>query len=506
MAIVERADLFLDEVDFVTYERKRRTRYRIRHLERLPLGTPYPDVVARVRAVTRSGAIARRCTLVMDATGVGAPVLDLLRRAGLTCAIEPVIFTGGDREQSGGGDAAFGVEQQWPWCYNAGLIPMLRFAPLIVKSSLRNRRRSILTTASMAVSLSLLGTLMAVYHAFYYGEAPPEQAMRLVTRNRVSPAVLMPIAYQERIKGVPGVRDVMGFQWFGGVYKEPKNIFARYAVDPVGVFALHPEYNVAEEQKTAFQRDRAGALVGAGLARRYGWKIGDRVTLKGDIFPVTLDLTVRAIFECLNDDDVMFFSIQFLFEKLPQRRRNSVVAFLVMADDPQLVPRVSRAIDDLFRNAPIQTRTEAERAFTLSFLSMLGNVKAFLISICGALTFTLLLVSANTMAMSTRERLREVGVLKTLGFQQSTVLGLILGEAALLSLSGAAIGAMIAAGLTAGVRSLPAIILQLSGLTLEPVVVLVLLLTGLSIGVMSALIPALNAARTPILVLLKSSE
>lgn len=103
LAIVERAELFLDEVDFVTYERKRRTRYRVRHLERLALGTPYPDVVARVRAVTRSGAIAGRCTLVMDATGVGAPVLDLLRRAGLTCGIEPVIFTGGDREQFGGG-------------------------------------------------------------------------------------------------------------------------------------------------------------------------------------------------------------------------------------------------------------------------------------------------------------------------------------------------------------------------------------------------------------------
>jgi len=358
----------------------------------------------------------------------------------------------------------------------------------------------------MAISLCLMGTLLAVYNAFFFSQAPPEQALRLVVRNRVSPAVSMPIAYREKIRGIAGVREVMPFQFFGGVYKERKNVFARYAVEPARVFIIRPEYKVPQEQKLAFLRDRTGCLIGAGLARRYNLKLGDRVTLKGDIFPVTVDLTVRAIYENPQDPELLFFNINYLFELLPAYRRDRAIAFSVLAESPESVTRVARAIDATFRNATIRTRTEAERAFTLTFLSMLGNIKAFLISVCAALTFTMLLVSANTMAMAARERVREVGVLKTLGFSQQAILGMIVGEAAVLSLAGGIIGCGFAWLMTYGVRKLPALIVQFASLSLEPLLALIVISIGILIGILSSAVPAWLAARTPILQALKFTD
>lgn len=382
---------------------------------------------------------------------------------------------------------------------------MLRYLPLIVKNSWRNRRRSFLTIGSMAISFCLLGALTAIYQAFYFGEPTPEQALRLVTRNRVSPAVFMPIAYRDRILKVPGVRDVSPCQWFGGIYKEPRNVFARYGVEPERILAARPELRMPEDQRRAFVRERTACLIGRGLAERYQLKLGDRVTLKGDIFPVTLELTVRAIYDYPNDNDLLFFNLDYLYS-LHKTWKDRVVVFTVLADTPESVPRIAREVDDLFRNSTAETRTEPERSFQLGFLSLLGNVKAFMLSVCAALTFTVLLVSANTMAMSVRERTREVGVLKTLGFSRYAILGMILGEAAFLSLVGGLIGCVFAYGLTQVVQRLPAIIIHLSSVKLEPITVMLLLAVSMTIGVFSSLIPAINAARTPILAALKEID
>lgn len=382
---------------------------------------------------------------------------------------------------------------------------MFRYLPLILKNALRSRRRSILTICSVAASLCLLGVLMAIYHAFYFGQATPAQALRLITRNRISLATVMPISYRQKILQVPGVREAMVMQWFGGVYKDPKNVFARFAVEPARLFTLYPEYITSDEEKKAFLRERSACMIGRGIADKYNIKVGDRLTLAGDIFPVTLEFTVRAIYDSAENNETLYFNIDYLFESLPVGRRDFAGTFVVLADNPNSVSGIAKTIDDTYRNATIQTRTETEQAFQLGFISFLGNVKVFLLSICGAVTFTILLVSANTMAMSVRERVREVGVLKTLGFTNASILGIILGEAAVLSLIGGILGCIMASGLTYLVRQAPAFIMQLKTLTLEPSVAALILVIGVVIGVVSSFIPAWNASRTPILDALRSN-
>lgn len=385
---------------------------------------------------------------------------------------------------------------------------MLRYLPLIAKNALRNRRRSILTICSIAASLCLLGVLLAMYHAFYFSDPPAAQARRLVTRNKVSLAVPMPIFYRQRIQQVPGVLAVGVSQWFGGVYKDERdqnNFFARFAAEPDRLFELYGEFRVPEEEKKAFIRDRTGCMLGKKLADRLGLKVGDRLTLKGDIFPGNYDFTVRAIYDADENNENMYFNLDYLFEGLPAGRKDFAGTFTILADSIDSVPRIARAVDDSFANSTAQTKTESERAFQLSFVSFLGNVKMFLLSICAAVTFTILLVSGNTMAMSVRERIREVGVLKTLGFTPRAILGIIVAEAAFISLIGGAIGCGLAWMMCAVVRHAPAFIMQLKTLTIVPPVAAACLLIALLIGVVSSMIPAWNASRTSILDALRYS-
>jgi putative ABC transport system permease protein len=383
---------------------------------------------------------------------------------------------------------------------------MLRYLPLIVKNSMRSKRRSLLTVASAAISLCLLGILMAIYNAFYVADAPPQQALLMVTRNRISPAIKLPLEYENRIRHVPGVREVMPLQYFGGTYQDPKNIFGRYAVDCRRVFLIHPDHKISEEQNLAFQREKRGAVAGKTLAGRFGWKIGERITLKGDFFPVTVDLILVGTYESSLDENMLLFRIDYLFDLVQARLKDRVFAFEVQAESAELVPRISGEIDELFRNSPAQTKTEAERAYQLSFVSMMGNVKGFLASISVALTFTLLLVTANTMAMSARERVREVGVLKTLGFSTVDILGMILGESAFLALIGGVIGCGFAWILISLVGRLPVVIVPLTGMNLNAPLAALLILVGVAIELASALIPAWSVARTPILQALRSSD
>lgn len=379
---------------------------------------------------------------------------------------------------------------------------MLRHLPLILKNSWRNRRRTTLTVLSISVSLCLLGLLMAIYHAFYLREAPPWQARRLITRNRVSLAVPMPIYYRDRIRQVPGVQEVMVSQWFGGVYKDsrdPNNFFARFAVEPDKLFVIRGEIQVPEDQKRAFLSERTACAVGRRLADRLGFRLGDRITLRGDIFPVNLELTVRAIWDAPDNNEVLYFHWKYLEESLPPARQSLVGTFSILAERPEDVTRIADAVDAMFRNATAQTRTETEQAFALSFVAFLGNVKAFLFSIAAAVTFTILLVSANTMAMSVRERIREVGILRTLGYTPPSILGIILGESVLISLAGGLLGCGLAAALCAAVRNGPVAFSQIRALTVDAGVLATALAVALAIGILSSVIPAWGAARTSII-------
>jgi putative ABC transport system permease protein len=386
---------------------------------------------------------------------------------------------------------------------------MFRYFPLIVKNCWRNRRRTSLTIVSIGVSMCLLGVLIAVYHALYLSDATPDQALRLVTRNHVSLTVPIPLFYRERIRQVPGVKEIMYSQWFGGVYKDardPKNFFARFGVQPDKLFTIFSELKIPEDEKQAFIRDRTGAVIGRDLATKFGFRVGDRITLIGDIYPGNLELTVRGIFDSPRQSEILYFDWAYVREGLPESRKGEVGTYDILCDNALVVPRIAKTIDDEFHNAPVQTRTETEQAFMLSFVGMLGNVKLFLASICGAVMFTILLVSGNTMAMSVRERVREVGVLKTLGFTGGNILFIILGEACAISIAGGVIGFLLSTFLTGGVKKSPAGMFLPPIQPFDPAVATVCIVVALGIGLVSSFIPAWNASRTNIVEALRSTD
>jgi putative ABC transport system permease protein len=383
---------------------------------------------------------------------------------------------------------------------------MLRYLSLIFKNSVRNRRRSVLTIGSIAISLCILGLLIAMYRAMFFGEATPAQAMRLVTRHRVSLTQPIPIYYRDKIQRMPGVRDLMVWQWFGGVYKDardPNNNFPRFGVEPAHVFNVQPEFEIPDDQKLAFQRERTGCIVSKNLADKLHFKIGDRITLVGDLFPITLELKVVGIFDEPEHVSELYFNRDYVRDALgPNSRQQDMVgAFLVQADTPADVPRIAAAIDDQFATSPFPTRSESEKAFQLSFISFLGNLRLFIIAICGAVTFTILLVSGNTISMSVRERIREVGILKTLGFTPGAILGIVLGESAVISLLGGVLGSVLAAGMCALVSHSPGgdFMPALKTLAITPLVGLVCLGVAMVIGLASSFFPAWAASRTSIL-------
>lgn len=380
---------------------------------------------------------------------------------------------------------------------------MFRFFSFAFKNSLRNRRRSILTISSIAVSLCLLGVLVAMYHALFYGQETPGQALRLVVRHRVSLAQPIPVAYEAKIRNVPGVKEVSVWNWFGGTYKDnrdPKNFFARLGVEPKAFMKIRTQMEMPEDQRRAFIEDRTGCVVSRDLAKKLGFKLGDRVTLLGDIYPVNLELKVVGIFDDPDALDTLFFNYDYLRDALPLGRRNFISVVAVLADSPDDVPRIAQKIDNMFKDSSYPTKSESEQQFALSFVSFLGNIKLFLLSICAAVTFTILLVSGNTMAMSVRERIKEVGVLKTLGFNNDTILGIIIGEAVSIALIGGILGLLLASLLTVVVGQAAAVFMpQLHNLSIEPITALICLGVAVFIGIVSSFIPAWNAARTNIL-------
>jgi putative ABC transport system permease protein len=229
--------------------------------------------------------------------------------------------------------------------------------------------------------------------------------------------------------------------WFGGIYKDqkPENFFAQFGTDPEEFFKVYRDIEMPPEQVTAWQRDRQGVIVNDTLAKKYGWKLGDRIVLQGAIYPVNLELYVRGIFHSNPDNKSVYFNAKYV-EEAVSFFKGQAGTFSILAASPQDVSKVASAVDDMFRNSPQPTKAESEKAFGLEFVAMMGNVKAFILSICSAVVFATLLVSANTMAMSIRERTREVAVLKTLGFTRQSVLGLFVSEAVALSLAGGLIG------------------------------------------------------------------
>lgn len=370
---------------------------------------------------------------------------------------------------------------------------MTRFLPLILRSAMRSKRRTILTVLSIVVSLFLFCTLRTVITSFN-ASLDTASAARLVIRRSTSLTFPLPLAYKDRIAQIPGVTDVTWSNWFGGIYIDERNFFAQFAIDPQNYLDLYPEYLLSTQERQDFDRERTACIVGEKLARKYGFEVGERLTLKGTIYPGNWDFTIRGIARARSRDIDTNFML-FNWDYLNERAGNPgfVGVYIVRIDDPERAGDVSRLIDATFANSPAETKTETERAFQLGFITMLGNIQAVIYAVGTAIVAAIMLVSMNTMMMAARERTREIAVLKALGFTDRTVLALVLAESLLIALAGGLLGTGLARAVfsatdfTAG-GFFPSFEVT-SGTVVRALGI------ALSLGLLSGAIPAYNAAR-----------
>src|SRR5271157_2172181 len=363
----------------------------------------------------------------------------------------------------------------------------------VAKSAFRNRRRSLLTVASIAFSLLLLCIMLCVWRSFYIDMGAPDSALRIMTRHKVSLANFLPIYYRDKIRSIPGVVHVVPMTWFGGTYKDdkPENYFAQFATDPDEYFDVAADKNMPAGQLAAWKRDRAGCVVDIELARKHNWKIGDHIILQGTIFPADLDLNLRGIYTIDPPNSALYFHTKYLEESVDWFK-DTAGFYFTRVDTPEDMPRAAHAIDDMFHSTPVPTKSESEQAFKLDFIATLGNVKAFILGICGAVVFTTLLVCANTMAMSIRERTREVAVLRTLGFTRESILKLLLSESIAISLIGGLVGVVLGTGLIK-MMSRPGIGMPVS-MHMTPLTALVVMLVAALVGLVSGVVPSYRAS------------
>jgi putative ABC transport system permease protein len=319
----------------------------------------------------------------------------------------------------------------------------MRIIRLILRNTVRNPRRTVLTILSITVSIFLVSTLQAVLHNLEALGMSNSSNLRVVVHRATALTESMPVAYKQRIAALSGVKYVESMDWFGGYYVDPSNFFANFATDVDNFEKIADELVIPPDQLAAWKRERIAALVGKRLMETYHWKLGDRITLKGTIYPVDLEFIIRGVYtdpEDVSVERAIYFHWDYFDESLGRPGRTG--SFYVKAATAEDIPRLGDRIDAMFRNTDAETKTETEKAFNLSFVSMLGNIKLLLNVICLAVVFTILLVAGNTMAMSVRERTGEVAVLKTLGFRQRSILYLLVGESVAIALLGGILGAL----------------------------------------------------------------
>ena len=363
----------------------------------------------------------------------------------------------------------------------------------VAKSAFRNKRRSLLTVASIAFSLLLLCIMLCVWRSFYIDKGAPDSALRIMTRHKVSLANFLPIYYRGKIRTIPGVVHVVPMTWFGGKYKDdkPENFFAQFATDPDEYFDVAADKIMPADQLAAWKRDRAGCVVDVALAKKHNWKIGDHIILQGTIFPTNLDLTLRGIYTIDPPSSNLYFHTKYLEESVDWFK-DTAGFYFTRVDTAEHMPEAAHAIDDMFHATPVPTKSESEQAFKLDFINTLGSVKVFILTICGAVLFTTLLVCANTMAMSIRERTREVAVLRTLGFTRGRILKLLLGESVAIALIGGLLGILLATGAVL-LMAQPVIGLPVSMKMTTNTALFVMLVAAL-VGVISGVIPSYRAS------------
>src|SRR5438309_5227817 len=326
----------------------------------------------------------------------------------------------------------------------------MKFARLVLKSARRSKRRTALTILSVAIAVFLFASLRAVLDGFS-AVAEASSSTRVVTVDSTSMTLTMPTSHAEVGRGIPGVHDVTWANWFGGIYKDPKNFFGQFCIDAESYLRMYPEILVSPGEKRAFLEDRTGALVGDGLVRKYGWHVGDRIVIQPGIpYYGTQDytFTIRGVYRsgASNVDNQTFL---FHWKYLDERAGGAgqVGWYVTQLRNPDDAARLAMVIDQKFANSPYETKTDTEKQFSAQFASMLGNLNLLLGSIALAVVITTLFVAGNTMAMAVRERTTEIAVMRTLGFRARTIFLLVESEGLVISVIGGAIGIALARAL-----------------------------------------------------------
>jgi putative ABC transport system permease protein len=371
---------------------------------------------------------------------------------------------------------------------------------LIRKNLFRKRMRAGLMIVSIFFAFAIFGVLGAFLRAFYAGQ-DLAQDDRLVTVNKINFTQPLPLAYYGRVKNIEGVRQVSYANWFGGYYQDPKNFTVTFAVEPQTYMEIiENDVIVSPEETQAFIRERTGAIAGEALARKWGWKVGDRIPMGSNIFTQkngsqVWDVTIVGIAYPRNprvDTNLLMMQYAY-FNETRSFDKDTIGWMLLTTDSPAINDRVINAIDTMFANSTAETATDTEKAFNKAFIAQLGNIALIVGLVVGAAFVTILMVVGNTMAMSVRERTREIGVLKTLGFPRGRILKLLLGESILLALLGGIPGMAMAFLATLALRE--SIANFVPGLAVTPDIYVAALALMLALGFVTGIIPAVNAMR-----------
>jgi putative ABC transport system permease protein len=373
-----------------------------------------------------------------------------------------------------------------------------KYVPLLAASLRRKRLRTFFTLASIVIAFLLFGLAESLRYSLQSG-VDVAGADRLLTMHKVSFTQLLPQSYENRIRAIDGVTDVTPQTWFGAWFRDERNQIPTFPVKPEAFLRMYPEFVVPEEQRLAWVADRAGIMIGRGLADLTGWQVGEAVPLRSSIWSKsdgsdTWDVTVRAIYDLPQGGDTrQILMHQEYFEEARGFGKGLIGWYVVKVSDVGRADAVARQIDLQFANSPAETKTSSERAMAQSFVNQVGNIGAILRAIVTAVFFTMLLVTANTMAQSVRERTNEIGVLKTLGFSNGGVLGLVLAESVLITVLGGALG--LAGAWWLGIQFEPVFRQYLPGFRVPPDAIALGVAFMVGLGLVAGAVPAAQAMR-----------
>ncbi|VWC40783.1 ABC transporter permease [Burkholderia lata] len=368
---------------------------------------------------------------------------------------------------------------------------------LIARNALRHRLRTLLTVLGLTIAVLAFGLLHTVVDAWYAGAAAASSG-RLVTRNAISLVFPLPVSYENRIRGVEGVTAVVRSNWFGGIYRDPKNFFASFAVSD-NYLDLYPEYIVPDQQRADYNRDRRGCLVGRQLATQFGFKIGDVIPLKGTIYPGTWDFVVRGIFDGRDDSTItrqLVFHWDYLNETVRQRtpkQADQVGVFVLGVANPDDGASIARNVDAVFKNSLAETLTETEQAFQLGFVAMSNQIIAAIRLVSYVVILIIMAVMANAMAMSARERTAEYATLKALGFGPGFLALIVFGESVVIAVAGGGLGILATSPAASLFKQAAGGIFPVFKVSTETVVLQAA--CSVAIGFAAAIVPAWQAAR-----------